>query len=68
MAELGQVFSPKMAKMPDAPAVVKQPDIEDPTLKDAKRRKVQEEQARGGRDSTMLSGQPSTYASSSLGA
>ena len=65
MAGLASVFS--KPKMPDLPDKTKIPDKEDPAALDARKRRIQQDQTSGGRESTMLSGSPSTFTGSSLG-
>lgn len=64
MAKLGEMFSPKIPKMPELPAPVRMPDREDPAMQEAGRRRRMMEEARSGRESTNLS--PS-YNNSDLG-
>ena len=64
MAKLGEMFSPKIPKMPDLPAPVKMPDKQDPSIIEAGKKRRRMEEARSGRESTNLS--PS-YSNSDLG-
>lgn len=67
MSGLGDIFkSPKMPTAADKP-VTRMPDTEDPTVVEAGRRRVREERARGGRESTDLSGSAPAYGGKDLG-
>lgn len=52
-------------KTPKAPQPVRMPDTEDPAAEEARRRKALEAMQRGGRASTVLSGD--TYSGNTLG-
>ena len=66
MSDFASVFkSPK--GLPDLPKVPTMPDLEDPIVKAAGKKKREEEIARTGRDSTNLTGAPVTYGNTTLG-
>lgn len=65
MSGLTEIF--KKPKMPELPAAASAPDMTDPTVKDAGRRRIAKEQARSGRESTNLTGTAPSYGSSDLG-
>jgi hypothetical protein len=52
---------------PGAPKAVSMPDPEDPEVLAAKRRRAMQAQTRGGRQSTILSGEAPMYSNTSLG-
>lgn len=65
MSGLTEIF--KKPKMPELPAAARAPDSSDPSVMEAGRRRVREEQARTGRDSTNLTGAKPAYSSTELG-
>lgn len=65
MSGLTEIF--KKPKLPEVPAAAKAPDVADPTVREEGRRRVREEQARTGRDSTNLTGTAPAYGSKELG-
>lgn len=61
---MASLFStPAAPKLPDA---IKAPDLADPTVKEAQKKKVAQAQASGGRESTFLE-QPPAYSGKNLG-
>lgn len=54
-------------KMPSAPKPVSIPDPESPEALERRRRRMQERAARGGRQSTILSGEAPMYSNTALG-
>ena len=67
MSDIANVFKAPKA-LPEASKVMTMPDMEDPIVKAAGKKKREEEAARGGRDSTNLTGAQTTYGNTTLGA
>lgn len=54
-------------RQPQAQKAVSMPDPEDPEILEKRRRRMMQSQARGGRQSTILSGEAPQYSGTSLG-
>lgn len=64
---MGAIFSgPPKVKVPDPPPVLPMPDLEDPGILAAAKRKLQVASA-SGRQSTILSGDSADYSNTKLG-
>lgn len=67
MGELAKIFSPKVPTAPTLPAAATMPDAQDKSAEERRRRQIELEQKKGGRESTNLTGTTAPYSNTALG-